>query len=143
VHRDVTWCFLHTDSLTMFQGVIFFKAASFVKWHNTKLTNICCFTPLFVRRTDPTLPYWILLFSLSPTYCFPQPVLVKISESLPGGSSEGPLGVGLFSEGTALSSSLLESTMSAHSLIQFLVTVEKFLVFLFPCSFVQCFVHQK
>ena len=120
-----------------------FKAASFVKWNNTKLTNISCFTSLSVHRTDPTLPYWILLFSLSPPTVFPNLCLLKFPESLPGGSSEGPIGVGLFADGTALSSSLLESTMSPRSMIQFLATLWRnflyfcFLVPLFSVSYIK------
>jgi hypothetical protein len=116
----------------MFEGVIFFKAASFVKWHNTKLTNISCFTPLFVRGTDLTVLYWILHFSLPPPTIFRNLCLLKFPGSLPRGSSEGPFGVGLFSDGTALFLSLLESTTSPHSMIQFLVTLwRNFLYFCF------------
>lgn len=67
---------------------------------------------------NPTLSCRILAFPCPAHTIFLDLCLLKSPKSLPGGSSEDPLGADLFPDGTELSSSLLESAVSPCSMIQ-------------------------
>ena len=84
---------LHTDSLVVFHGVVFFKTRPFVKRNSTEFTNVSSFTLLHMCSTHFTLSCRILFFFLPTSNNFFKFVYSEILESLPCRSCLGPLGV--------------------------------------------------
>jgi hypothetical protein len=108
--------FVHTDGAVMFHSVTgstFQNRILYVQWHNTQFTNTSCsILPLvctiyisYIALHSTSCP------PVSPPSIFPICAPLKFHENLPGWSTEGPLGVGFFSNGTELSPSL-EPTLS-------------------------------
>ena len=56
--QDVMF-FVCAVGLLMLPDVIFFEAVRIVKWHNTELSSMSCFTLPCWGRTDPALHYSI------------------------------------------------------------------------------------
>ena len=87
---------LFVDSLVVPQSVIFFKTGPFVKRNNAEFTTVSCCTSLLIAAHF-TLSYRVLFFPFPPATIFSSLCVLKSPESLPGGSSFGPLGVVCFS----------------------------------------------
>src|SRR5215510_10093013 len=89
---------LPVDILVVPQSVISFKTGPFVKRNNAEFTNVSCCTSLLMCSTHFTLFYRVLFFPPShQQQFFSSLCFLKSPESLPGGSSFGPLGVVCFS----------------------------------------------
>jgi len=56
-----------------------FKNRSSVKYNGTEIPSVSLCARLLTHRTNSTLPERILLFPMSPTYCFPKVISTKIS----------------------------------------------------------------
>ena len=81
---------LLVDGLVVPQSVIFFKTGPFVNQNNAEFTNVSCCT--YVQHTLYTVLQGTFL-PFPPATIFSSLCVLKSPESLPGGSSFGPLGV--------------------------------------------------